>query len=99
MSGAAGQDLGAGSCDGDCVFGVGGAGAVGGADRPAVVVEPDFVGGSAEPGLDGEGEAGVELHAAAGAAAVGDVRSLVHGAADAVAAELGVDAVAVGVSD
>ena len=42
---------------------------------------------------------GLESHAAAGAAVVGDVRGLVHGAADAVAAELAVDAVAVGVGD
>jgi hypothetical protein len=58
-----------------------------------------IVGGAAEPGLDGDGKAGVEFHAAAGAAVVGDVQGLVHGAAYAVAAELGVDAVAMGVGN
>src|SRR5690349_15355522 len=95
----AGQDLGAGRRDGDRVFGVGGTGAVGGADRPAVLVEHDFVGGAAEPGLDGDREAGVEWHAAVGPAVVGDVRGFVHGTADAVATELAVHAVPVGVGD
>src|SRR5262245_57115897 len=78
---------------------MGRAGAVGGADRPAVLVERDLVGGAAEPGLDRDGEAGFEFHAAAGTAGVGDVRGLVHGAADAVAAELGVDLISVRVGD
>ena len=44
--------------------------------------------------LDGDDQARPQLHALAGAAVVGDVRGLVHGAADAVAAVVGEHAVA-----
>ncbi len=45
------------------------------------------------PRFEREGQAGAQLQAAARLALVGDVQLLVHGAADAVAAELGVDPV------
>ncbi len=86
--------------DGDGVLGVGGAAAVGGADGPAVLVEVDAVRASGdEPGLDGDDQAGDEAQAPSGLAPVGDVRVLVHAAADAVAAEVGGDAVPGGAAD
>src|SRR6185437_12415174 len=80
--------------DRDRVLGVRGAAAVGGAYRPAVLVEVDAVPAARdEPGLDREHQAGNQAQAAARLAAVGDVRVLVHGAADAVPAEVRGDAV------
>jgi hypothetical protein len=82
------------------VLGVGGAAAVGGADCPAVLVEVDLVRAAGdEPGLDRDDQAGDEAQATSGPAPVGDVRVLVHAAADAVAAEVGGDAVPGGAAD
>jgi hypothetical protein len=76
------------------VLGVRGAAAVRGAYRPAVLVEVDAVlAARDEPGLDREHQAGDQPQAASRLAPVGDVRVLVHGAADAVAAEVRGDAV------
>jgi hypothetical protein len=82
------------------VLGVRGTAAVGGADGPAVLVEVDAVRAAAdEPGLDRDDQAGDEAQATPGLAPVGDVRVLVHAAADAVAAEIGGDAVPGGAAD
>ena len=74
--------------DGDGVLHVRAAGAVGAAQRPAVGVGEDLVGGLEEPRLDRDHQPRLELEAAARAAVVRDVRVAVHGPADAVAAEL-----------
>src|SRR5689334_24035601 len=89
-----GQDLGAVFGDGYRVLGVGGAAAVATADRPAVAVDPvDVPAAGQEPGLDGDDQSGDEPVAASLGALVGNVRVLVHGPADAVAAEVGADPV------
>ena len=62
------------------------------AQRPAVGVGVDLVSGVQEPRFDGDHEAGTQLESTACASVVGDVRLAVHGAADAVPAELEVDA-------
>src|SRR4051795_7294812 len=98
-AGATGEDLRTGGGDRASVLGVRRARAVGRPDRPAVVVKRDLVGAGAPPWLDGDRQAGLELHAATAAPVVGHVRRLVHGAAETVAAELEVDTVAVATSD
>ena len=80
--------------DRDGVLGMGAAGAVAAAQRPAVGVGVDLVGVCQEPRLDRDHQAGLEREPAAAPAVVGHVRVAVHGPADAVAAELGVDLVA-----
>jgi hypothetical protein len=81
--------------DRDRVLGVGGARTVGCTDCPAVRVEGDLIGRTSEPGLECDGQARHELEATARAAVVGDMGVFVHGPSDPVAAELGVDRVAV----
>src|SRR5690606_34176952 len=83
-----GEDEGAVVGDGDGVLGVGGVGAVGGAQRPAVGVDLVVAAAGGQHRLDGEGHAGAQRQPAAGTAPVGDGRVLVHAAADAVAAEV-----------
>src|SRR3984957_14902982 len=74
-----GQDHRAVGRDRDRVLGMRGAAAVGGADGPPVVVEPDAVAAAGdEPGLDREHQAGDELEAPPRPSPVGDVRDLVH---------------------
>src|SRR5690606_37116644 len=82
------EDEGAVVGDGDGVLGVGGVGAVGGAQRPAVGVDLVVAAAGGQHRLDGEGHAGPQRQPAAGTAPVGDGRVLVHAAADAVAAEV-----------
>src|SRR5690242_21947165 len=90
-----GQDLGAVLGDGHRVLGVGGPAAVAAADRPAVAVDPIHVPAAGqEPGLDGDDKTGDEPVTVPLGSLVGDVRILVHGPADAVAAEVGADPVA-----
>src|SRR6478609_4767411 len=87
-----GQDLRAVLGDGHRVLGVRGPAAVAAADRPAVAVDPVHVPAAGqEPGLDGDHQPGDELSASSRGALVGNVRVLVHGPADTVAAEVGAD--------
>src|SRR5215216_5664173 len=66
-------------CDGDGVLEVGGEGAVGGVDRPAVpLAQADLVAPLRDHGLYGEGHAGEEARSGAGPAVVGDLGVLVH---------------------
>src|SRR6185437_9642772 len=84
-----GQDLGAVFGDGYRVLGVGRAAAVAAADRPAVAVDPvDVPAAGQEPGFDGDDQPGDEPVAATLGTLVGNVRVLVHGPADTVAAEV-----------
>ena len=86
--------------DGDGVLDVGGAAAVGAADGPAVGVDLVLVRSPGqEPGLDRDDQSREEPEPVPGTAGVGDVRVLVHVVADAVAAEVGGDAVAGGPAD
>src|SRR4051794_24533216 len=80
--------------DRDGVLGVGTSGAVAAAEGPAVGVGVDLVGALAEPRLDGDDEARSQHEPAPTTPVVGDVGVAVHGAADAVPAEVGVDLVA-----
>jgi hypothetical protein len=81
--------------DRDRVLGVGGARTVGCTDGPAVRVEGDLIGRTSEPRLECDGQARHELEATARATVVGDMGVFVHGPSYPVAAELGVDRVAV----
>src|ERR1700761_8495410 len=81
--------------DRDGVLAVSRAGAVRGADGPAVGVVDNAVGAGREPGLDGDGETGLERESPPRAPGVGNGGALVHRAADSVAAELAVGHVAV----
>src|ERR1700760_1055586 len=90
-----GEDLRAVLGDGHRVLGVRRPAAVAAADRPAVPVDPVHVPAAAqEPRLEGGDRAGADPGAAAGGTLVGHRRLLVHGPADAVAAEIGADPVA-----
>jgi hypothetical protein len=90
-----GQDDRAVLGDGDGVLDVGRAAPVAAADGPAVPVDAVVVAAAGqEPGLDRDDQPGPQPEAAPRGALVGDVGVLVHGPADAVAAEVGVDPVA-----
>ena len=75
---------------------VGGQRAVLGVDRPVVVAHPHGVAAGRDHRLDGQDHALLEQRALAGLAEVGDLRVLVHVAADAVADERAHDREAVG---
>src|SRR5215208_434298 len=65
--------------DGDGVLEVGGEGAVGCVDRPAVpLAQADLVAPKGDHGLNGEGHAREEARPCAGSAIVGDLGALVH---------------------
>ena len=91
-----GQDHRAVGRDRDGVLGVGGAAAVGAADRPAVVVEVDArrLPPARNHGSIAMTRPGTSRRPRPALPSVGDVRVLVHGPADAVTAEVGGDAVA-----
>src|SRR3954454_22744153 len=82
-----GEDPRAAGGDGDRELEVGGQRPVLGVDRPAVVAHADLVAARVDHRLDREAHARLEQRALAGIAVVGDLRLLVHLAADAVADE------------
>src|SRR5688500_15789414 len=84
---------------GDRVLEMGCQRAVAGDDRPAVRRDLDLVAAEREHRLDGEADAGGQLHALRARPVVGDLRFLVHLGADAVADELANDAVTMGPGD
>src|SRR6185503_21019759 len=89
---APGQHAGAVAGDRDRVLAVGRQAAVAGVDGPAVVAALDVVRARRDHRLDREHHARGQLGAAPGRAVVGDLRILVHVAADAVADQAADDA-------
>src|SRR4051812_6938792 len=91
-----GEDAGAVLRDGDGELEVGGQRAVGRIDGPVVIAEADVGAARVDHRLDGEHHARLEQGAAPRLAVVGDLRVLVHVAADAVADQRADDRQALG---
>src|SRR5688572_15600634 len=94
--GTPGEDLAAVLGDADAVLELGGEAAVAGDGGPAVVEQFHRRLADVDHRLDGEEHAGAELGAGAGAAGMDDLGAVVEDAAEAVAAEIADDAVAIG---
>src|SRR5688572_24797703 len=94
--GTPGEDLAAVLGDADAMLELGGEAAVAGDGGPAVVEQFDRRLADVDHRLDGEEHSGPELRPGAGAAGVDDLGRIVEDAAEAVAAEIADDAVAIG---